>query len=78
MMSYPMNIYPEWMRVVFTFILPAALMNFYPALYVLDKPDPFGLPKDIAFLSPVAGAAMFGLALAFWRFGLKHYQSTGT
>jgi ABC-2 type transport system permease protein len=78
MMSYPMNIYPEWMRVVFTFIVPAALMNFYPALYVLDKPDPFGLPSGTAFLSPVAGVAMFALALAFWRFGLKHYQSTGT
>jgi ABC-2 type transport system permease protein len=78
LMSYPMNIYPEWMRVVFTFIVPAALMNFYPALYILGKPDPFGLPPQIAFLSPVAGITMFGLALVFWRFGLKHYQGTGT
>jgi ABC-2 type transport system permease protein len=78
LMSYPINIYSDWMRVVFTFIVPAALMNFYPALYILGKPDPFGLPVWVAFLAPLAGAGMFVLALMFWRFGLRHYQSTGT
>lgn len=78
LMSYPMSIYPEWMRVVFTFLVPAALMNFYPALYILGKPDPFGLPVFAAFLSPIVGLVMFTLALRFWYFGLRHYQGTGT
>jgi ABC-2 type transport system permease protein len=78
LMSYPMNIYPEWLRVFFTFLVPAALMNYYPALYLLEKPDPFGLPRDIAFLSPMAGVLMFLVATLFWRVGLKQYQSTGT
>jgi ABC-2 type transport system permease protein len=78
LISYPMNIYPDWLRSFFTFVLPAALLNYYPALYFLDKPDPFGLPPFVRFLSPVAGLLVLLVGLAFWRFGIRHYQSTGT
>jgi ABC-2 type transport system permease protein len=76
--SYPMNIYPDLLRSFFTFILPAALLNYYPALYFLDKPDPTGMPDAMRFLSPIAGMAVLLVALLFWRFGIRHYQSTGT
>ncbi len=78
MIAYPMHIYPRWLRTFFTFILPASLLNYYPALYFLDRPDPFGLPPILRFLSPLAGLLVILAALAFWRFGLRHYQSTGT
>lgn len=78
LISYPMHIYPDWLRTTFTFILPAALLNYYPALYFLDKPDPFGMPYFMRFLSPVAGLAVLLVSLLFWRFGIRHYQSTGT
>ncbi len=78
LISYPMHIYPTWLRSLFTFIIPAGLLNYYPALYFLDKPDPFGLPGFTRFVAPLAGMAVLAVALAFWRFGLRHYQSTGT
>jgi ABC-2 type transport system permease protein len=78
MMSYPMHIYPDWMRRFFTYIVPAIFLNYYPALYFLDKPDPLGLPAFAPFLAPVAGVGTLIAALLFWRFGLRHYQSTGT
>ncbi len=78
MTSYPMSIYERWMRHFFTFVIPMAFVNYYPALYLLDKPDPFGMPRWLAFLSPFVAAAMFGAALAFWRLGVRHYQSTGS
>lgn len=78
MMSYPMNIYQEWMQRFFTFIIPAIFLNYYPVLWILDKPDPIGLPTFAPFLSPVAGFGMLGIALLFWRFGIRNYQSTGT
>jgi ABC-2 type transport system permease protein len=78
MMSYPMHIYREWMRRFFTFIVPAIFLNYYPALFFLDKPDPFGLPPFAPFLAPIAGLGVLGVALAFWRFGIRHYQSTGS
>ncbi len=78
MMSYPMSIYSDWVRIMFTFLFPVALLNYYPALYFLGKPDPFGFPSFMPFLAPVAGLVMFLLAIKFWQFGLKHYQSAGT
>jgi ABC-2 type transport system permease protein len=78
MTSYPMHIYEEWMREVFTFIIPMAFINYYPALYLLDRPDPFGLPGWTPFLSPLVAGAVFAVSLAVWRFGVRHYQSTGS
>ena len=76
--SYPMTIYPNWLRQFFTFIVPAIFLNFFPALYFLDKPDPLNFPAFAPFLSPFVGFGILWLALAFWRFGIRHYQSTGS
>ncbi len=78
MISYPMHIYPDWMRRFFTFVVPAIFLNYYPALYFLDRPDPFHMPAFARFLAPVAGLGVLGVALLFWRFGIRHYQSTGS
>jgi ABC-2 type transport system permease protein len=78
MMAYPMHIYPDWMRRFFTYIIPAIFLNYAPALYFLDKPDPLGLPSFAAFLAPVAGLAILLAAFLFWQYGMRHYQSTGT
>lgn len=78
MISHPMHIFPDLMRRFFTYILPAIFLNYYPALYILDLPDPFGFPTWAPFLAPVAGLSVLLAAFAFWRYGLRHYQSTGT
>lgn len=77
-MSYPTTIYPRWLRAFFTYAVPLIFLNFYPALYILGKPDPLGLPAFAPFLAPVVAAAMTLAALRFWHFGLSRYQSTGT
>jgi ABC-2 type transport system permease protein len=78
MMSYPMHIYGRDLRRFFTYIVPAVFLNYYPSLYFLDLPDPFGMPAYAPFLAPLVAAAMMAAALAFWRFGIRHYASTGT
>ncbi|MEZ4682139.1 MAG: ABC-2 family transporter protein [Caldilineaceae bacterium] len=78
MMAYPMHIYPDWLRRTFTYLVPAVFLNYYPALYFLDKPDVLGLPPIFSFVAPFVGLLVLLVALAFWRFGLRHYQSTGT
>ncbi len=78
MMSYPMHIYQDWMRRFFTYVLPAIFLNYYPALYILGKPDPFHMPWFAHLLSPVAGFGVLIAAFIFWNYGLRHYQSTGT
>ncbi len=78
MATYPMHIYQEWMVSIFTFIIPMAFINYYPALYLLDKPDPLGMPPYMPFLSPVVAVVAFRLSLSLWRRGVQHYQGTGT
>jgi ABC-2 type transport system permease protein len=78
LISYPMHIYQDWMRRFFTYIIPAIFMNYFPALFFLDKPLPPQVPHVAPFLAPAMGGLIFLLALAFWRFGIQHYQSTGT
>lgn len=78
MMGYPFTIFPSWLRTVFTWLLPFIFLNYLPALYILDKSDWLGFPLWSAFVAPLAAGMMFFLALRFFRFGLRHYQGTGS
>ena len=76
--SNPLHIYGRLVRSVFLYIVPLGLTNFYPALAILGKPDPFGLPGIVPFLAPLVAAAFFAIGLVVWEIGLRHYQSTGS
>jgi ABC-2 type transport system permease protein len=78
MTSYPMHIFQDWLRTIFTFIIPMAFVNYYPVLWLLDKPDPLGLPNQLAFLSPMVCVAVFGIGVRMWWLGVHHYQSSGS
>jgi ABC-2 type transport system permease protein len=78
LISYPMHIYPDWIRRFFTFVLPAIFLNYYPALFILDKPDPLNFPDFAPLLAPAAGSLVLLISLGFWRFGIRHYKSTGS
>jgi ABC-2 type transport system permease protein len=76
--AYPMHIYPSMIRRFFTYIVPAIFLNYYPALYILEKPDPFGFSPILRFVAPLVGFVMLGIMLTFWHRGLRHYHSTGS
>jgi ABC-2 type transport system permease protein len=78
LVDYPLDVYADWLRRFVTFVLPLAFVSYYPALYLLDRPDPFGLPDAARLLSPLAALVMSGLAWAAWSRGVRHYQSTGS
>jgi ABC-2 type transport system permease protein len=78
MTSYPMSVYDAWLRSIFTFLIPLAFVSYYPALFLLGKPDPFGLPAWVPFLSPLVALLAFRIALRAWRAGVRRYQSTGS
>src|SRR3972149_4577062 len=73
MMSYPMQIYPLWLRDFFTFLLPAIFMNYFPTLYILGKPDPLHFTPIAYFIAPLAGFGILGFAMVFWNFGIHYY-----
>jgi ABC-2 type transport system permease protein len=76
--DYPLDIYADWLRRFATFVLPLGFVSYYPALYLLDRPDPLGLPDWTRLLSPAAAIALSVLAWQGWRLGVSHYQSTGS
>ncbi len=76
--QYPLTIYPAEAVKALTFIVPVAFVNWYPSLYILDRPDPLGLPTAFQFASPVAAAALGALAGLAWTSGVRRYRSTGS
>ena len=76
--QYPLSIFPREVMVALTFVIPVAFVNWYPALFVLGRADPFGMPAWLQFASPLAAIATVGASLLAWRTGVRHYTSTGS
>lgn len=76
--QYPLDIYAEWFRKFFTFIVPLACVTYLPVVGMLNVPDPLGSPYWLQLISPVAGVLFLCLALlVFQHVGVRHYTSTG-
>jgi len=79
MTQYPLSIYGDFMRSFFTFVIPMAFINYYPTLWLLDKPDPLGGPTALlALIAPFICLLMFAIGVQLWRVGVRHYASTGS
>jgi ABC-2 type transport system permease protein len=78
MISYPLEIYVDWFRKLFIFVVPLAFVSYFPALYLLDKPDPLGFPRWFAFLTPPVSGGVLALSMMLWHHGVQRYQGTGS
>ena len=71
--TYPLSIYGEGILKFFTFVIPIALFQYYPLLYIIGKSDNIAL----IFL-PLLGFVFIIPCYALFRFGLRRYKSTGS
>lgn len=74
--DYPLAIYNKGIRFILTVIIPFALVNYYPASYLLYKNNIlFSLPQvyEVGFAFGIVMVALF-----IWHLGGKKYNSTGT
>jgi ABC-2 type transport system permease protein len=78
MLTYPLDVYHDWLKRFVTFVVPLGFVSYYPTLYLLGRPDALGLPGWIAFLSPLAAGLFSVLAWGAWSLGVRHYSSTGS
>lgn len=76
--QYPLNIFRRGMRVLFLFVIPVGFLTYYPALYLLDKRDPLGLPLAASFVAPLAALIFCIVISRGWSLALRHYHSTGS
>lgn len=75
---YPISIYPVFIQILLTFVLPYAFINFYPAQFFLDKNDFLIFSPVFQFLSPLFGVILFVIAYVLWLVGINNYKSTGS
>jgi len=75
--QYPIDVFNAWMRRFLAYLVPLAFIAYFPALYVLGKDDPLGLPHLLQFASPVVAVVTTLLAGASWRTAVRHYRSAG-
>ena len=76
---YPISIYTRGVRIVLSFVLPFAFMNYFPAMYFLQKTDTgMHFSPEVGLLTPLIGALWLAVSYAFWLVGLRHYQGTGS
>jgi ABC-2 type transport system permease protein len=75
--QYPITVYEAWLRRLLAFVIPTAFVAYFPALYILDKPDPLGAAHWLRFAAPAVAALAWTVAVLTWRFAVRHYQSAG-
>jgi viologen exporter family transport system permease protein len=61
----------------FTFVVPAAFTGYLPALAILGRSDPSGLPDWLPWASPLAALLAATAAGLLWRSGIRHYVGAG-
>ena len=71
--KYPLSIYGEGILKFFTYVIPIALFQYYPFLYLIGRSNTIGL----IFL-PLIGFVFMIPCYCFFKFGLKKYKSTGS
>ncbi len=75
--QYPVDILSTWLRRFLAYVVPLAFVCYFPALYVLDKPDPLGLPRFVDVLSPVVALLAAIVAGGVWQYAVRRYRSAG-
>jgi len=76
--QHPIGIYGSWLRRALAYLVPIAFVNYFPAIYVLDRDDRLGMPTWIPFASPVVAVLATIAASVMWRIAVRHYRSTGS
>ena len=76
--QYPLDIYQRWFRNFLIFVVPLGCVAYFPVERLLGRPDRLGAPDWMLDLSPLFGFVFLIVALGVWRFGVRHYTSTGS
>ncbi|MGW9449859.1 ABC transporter permease [Streptomyces sp. NPDC055632] len=78
LLQYPPSIFAQELVRGVVYVVPLAFVSWLPALYVLGRPAPAGVPDWAAFASPPVALVCCGVAGLAWRAGIRSYRSTGS
>lgn len=78
LLQYPPTIFAQELVRGVVYVVPLAFVSWLPALYVLGRPAPAGVPDWAAFAAPPVALVCCGGAGLAWRAGIRSYRSTGS
>ncbi|KOX24678.1 transporter [Streptomyces sp. NRRL F-6491] len=78
LLQYPPTVFAQELVRGVVYVVPLAFVSWLPALYVLGRPAPAGVPDWAAFASPLVALVCCGVAGLAWRAGVRSYRSTGS
>lgn len=70
---YPLDIFSQPLRYVFTLLLPIGFISYYPSRYFLRNDY-----SEWVYVIPLAAAGIFIFAVTVWNKGTKQYSGTGS
>lgn len=71
--KYPFDLYGKKIMAFVTFIIPYALTQYYPLMYLYGKSE-----RAWYMLLPLCGVVFLIPCYKFFKFGVTHYRSTGS
>ncbi|WP_420377821.1 ABC transporter permease [Streptomyces filamentosus] len=78
LLQYPPAVFAQDLVKGVVYVVPLAFVNWLPALYVLGRPAPAGVPSWAAFAPPFVALVCCAVAGLAWRTGVRAYRSTGS
>ncbi|MFT4235395.1 MAG: ABC-2 family transporter protein [Microbacterium sp.] len=73
----PAAVFALPMRVFFTFVIPATLVAYAPALALLGLDGPAFVPSWAGWLGAPVAVVVWGVAAIVWRAGVRRYTGAG-
>ena len=71
--KYPINVYGKKMLLFTMFLVPYALIQYYPLLFILGREKSY-----LYMILPLIAVLFLLPCFLLWRFGVKHYKSSGS
>ncbi len=74
-LNYPLYVYGKEIVAFLTYVFPLAFINYYPALFILERENAANI---LNFLTIPVAVVLACIALVVWRVSLEHYNSAGS
>lgn len=71
--KYPIGIYGKKLLAFTTFCIPYTLIQYYPLLYILGRRT-----SPLYIFLPLLACSFLIPAMLLWKFGVRHYASSGS
>ena len=71
--QYPLSLFGKTIRIIFTYVLPLSLINYYPIKFISGATNNY-----LYILLPFSVIILLIISVIIFKIGLKSYQGTGS